>query len=529
MFKLNTMAQLVAAALATMAVAPVAMAQTTGPNSSQSPYVVPTAPGVSVTSVLTVGDTPTGSTYKMVGIPDGLGAYDNGDGTFTVLMNHELGATVGSTRAHGATGAFVSEWTIRKSDFAVLGGQDLATTHLVSNGAGGWQLAAGTANSFGRLCSADLPAVSAFYNASTGLGTQSRIFMNGEEVGNEGRGYAFVATGADKGKAYELPKLGKFSWENSVANPLSGDKTVVVGLDDSTPGQVYVYVGDKTNTGNEVERAGLNNGSLYGIKVNAATAQGGTSGNLEQGQINGSFSSVLIDTSVNGAMQQTNARSAGVTEFARPEDGHWADQDTFYFVTTGADPDGAPPVGQPPNIAVQSARLYRLDFASLSGGAVDYTNGSITMVKDSATLVGTDGQTARSFDNMVVGEDGKILIQEDPGNTSYIAKTWLFDPVANTWTQILESDRSRFISGAPNFLTQDEESSGIIEITSVLGRGDGKRYYLADMQAHYAISGELVEGGQLYVVAVPEPETYALMLGGLGLVGVMTRRRVKRV
>jgi hypothetical protein len=33
-------------------------------------------------------------------------------------------------------------------------------------------------------------------------------------------------------------------------HPASGLKTVVVGTDDSTPGQVYVYVGDKTNAGN---------------------------------------------------------------------------------------------------------------------------------------------------------------------------------------------------------------------------------------------------------------------------------------
>jgi len=37
----------------------------------------------------------------------GLGAFDNGDGTFTVLMNHELGATSGVARAHGGKGAFV--------------------------------------------------------------------------------------------------------------------------------------------------------------------------------------------------------------------------------------------------------------------------------------------------------------------------------------------------------------------------------------------------------------------------------------
>src|SRR6266487_4343754 len=88
-----------------------ALAQSvTGPSSSQSPYVLRTEPGVVTVSILTVGDavnykadgvTP----YRMVGIPDGLGAFDNGDGTFTLLMNHELGNTVGITRDHGAKGA----------------------------------------------------------------------------------------------------------------------------------------------------------------------------------------------------------------------------------------------------------------------------------------------------------------------------------------------------------------------------------------------------------------------------------------
>jgi hypothetical protein len=45
----------------------------------------------------------------MAGTPDGLGAYDNGDGTFTVLMNHEFGAATSVARSHGNTsGSFVS-------------------------------------------------------------------------------------------------------------------------------------------------------------------------------------------------------------------------------------------------------------------------------------------------------------------------------------------------------------------------------------------------------------------------------------
>jgi hypothetical protein len=67
----------------------------------------------------------------MVGIPDGLGAYYNGDGTFTVLMNHELPNTAGVVRDHGAKGAFVSEWVINKSDLSGISGDDLIKTVYV--------------------------------------------------------------------------------------------------------------------------------------------------------------------------------------------------------------------------------------------------------------------------------------------------------------------------------------------------------------------------------------------------------------
>src|SRR5262245_58030963 len=80
--------------------------------STATPYVVPANPAVDVRSILTTGDSV--GTYRMAGIPDGLGAFDNGNGTFTVLMNHELPATAGVTRAHGGTGAFVSKWVIDK-------------------------------------------------------------------------------------------------------------------------------------------------------------------------------------------------------------------------------------------------------------------------------------------------------------------------------------------------------------------------------------------------------------------------------
>jgi hypothetical protein len=95
----------------------------TGPSSSASPFVLPAEPGVVTKSILTVGDSIGG--YRLVGIPDGLGAFDNEDGTFTLLMNHEIASNLGVPRAHGAKGAFVSKWIIRKDDLAVIHGSDL--------------------------------------------------------------------------------------------------------------------------------------------------------------------------------------------------------------------------------------------------------------------------------------------------------------------------------------------------------------------------------------------------------------------
>src|SRR3954468_10676564 len=142
----------------------------TGPSSSDAPYVVPSRPGVVTKSILTVGDAAGG--YRMVGIPDGLGAYDNGDGTFTVLSNHELRRTQGVARAHGSAGAFVSKWTIDKDTLAVQKGEDLIQTLHVTSGP----------TALERLCSADLPAFSAFYNAGSGKGYDGRIFVSGEET-----------------------------------------------------------------------------------------------------------------------------------------------------------------------------------------------------------------------------------------------------------------------------------------------------------------------------------------------------------
>jgi hypothetical protein len=266
---------------------------------------------------------------------------------------------------------------------------------------------------------------------------------------------------------------------------------------------VYLYFGDKQESGNPVERAGLQNGYLYGIKVTngGANYANGPVPLENAGAINGRFELhpfTRAQAAGTGAALQADSVAAGVTEFARPEDGHWDTQNpnVFYWVTTGR--------------SGQTARLYRFAFDSIENP----TGGTIELVVDSASLVGTDGQTARSFDNIVVDAGGNVIVQEDPGGTDYIAKTWKIDPKkslgqAGFAVQIFESDRDRFLPGAPGFLTQDEENSGVIEVTDIVQNANwyeaGRRYYLGNMQAHYPIPGELVEGGQVYLLASPQP------------------------
>jgi uncharacterized protein DUF839 len=496
-------------------------AQTTGPSSSQSPYVTPKAPGWSVVSLITAGDSPTTNpSYRMVGIPDGLGAlrgkfeegkYVADDAYMSVFMNHEIPAGSGIIRAHGANGAFVSRWTIHLNSLQVRNGEDLIQKVFAWDAATASYIYASPNTVFSRFCSADMPAETAFYDPWSGKGFRGGIFMNGEESGTEGRAWAHIVSGVEAGNTYQLPYLGRFSWENSVAHPDAGNKTIVMGNEDGTPGSVYMYIGDKRYDGNPVERAGLVGGALFGIKVtNGGVNYGGAAVTRENSGaiVSGTFVPAAVSAHANlavgaGAALQADTLAAGVTEFARPEDGAWdpARPNVFYFVTTGANISGA--VG--PRAGWQWARLYKLTFADISTPAM---GGTIELITDALSVPRIGGEVppqVAMFDNIAVDGRGHVLIQEDPGGNNYLAKTWDVDPFTKTSVEIFESDSARFAPGGS--VTIDEESSGIVEVTNIVKNArwfeHGRRYYLADMQAHNDLGAELYEGGQLYLLASP--------------------------
>lgn len=509
--------------LALLATCGTAFGQFTGPSSSQSPYVIPApwiaAGSVTTTSIFTTGDTVNG--YRMVGIPDGLGAFSNGDGSFTLMMNHELGNTSGIARAHGQTGAFVSRWNINANagNLVVNSGRDHNTSsadaYEYSSTTGTWSNAPSTAQRWNRFCSGDLAAPSAYYNPATGLGTQSRIYMNGEEAGAEGRAYAHIVSGSAMNQTWQLPSLGKFSWENSIANPYAQNKTIVMGNDDTTPGQVYMYVGNKTNTGNDIQRAGLTNGNVYGIRVSGMASESRSAPPAANTRFDLYNHGDVTNTT--GAALDASSNANSVTNFNRPEDGTWdsrpGHENDYYFVTT----DRYDNAGDGTGSQVGRSRLWRMRFDDITNPTA---GGTIT-----ALLDGTQGQ--QMFDNICIDSHGRILLQEDVGNNQRSGRIWIYDIASGSYGQIAYHDPARFgnYSPASGIFNQDEESSGIIDAKDILGDG----WFLLDVQAHYTIPGELVEGGQLlamYVDPSVVPAPGAATLIGLG--GLLAARRRRR-
>ena len=297
-----------------------------------------------------------------------------------------------------------------------------------------------------------------------------------------------IATGQHNGEAWELPRLGKIAWENAVASPYPQRKTIVMGLDDGDldtmpgptdfPSEVYFYMGNKQSNGHPVERAGLTNGKLYGMKVflNGGTLVSEESndfglGNAGTGYV-GSGKFELVELGNNGDVSSFSARdlqdkanAANILHMRRVEDGAWdprrRNKDDFHFVTTGD--------------VNTNSRLWRLRFNDVEHPK---NGGSIEIL-----LRGDEGH--RMLDNLTIDGCGRILMQEDPGNNARIAKVWLYGIQSGNLVEAAHHNPKIFDLAAADlkFLTQDEESSGIIDAADILGKG----WFLLDVQAHLNI------------------------------------------
>ena len=221
---------------------------------SVKPYVEPVGDQYQVRALFSVDDKvpllggAAGQQYRMVGIPDGLGAHPNGDGTSTLYMNHELGFTALSEPVVGGPknrGAIVSQWLLDADGDPVAAGAP--TT-------GSMPRTPCLGRPGGRQRGPDAPPAGPVllgFLAGPANGFDRPIYLTNEESGGaesfDGRGGQSVAIFDNE--LHTLPALGRFNKENSVVQPTQGTQTVIFPTEDgpaTLDNQLYMYVGKRT-------------------------------------------------------------------------------------------------------------------------------------------------------------------------------------------------------------------------------------------------------------------------------------------
>jgi hypothetical protein len=248
----------------------------------------------------------------------------------------------------------------------------------------------------------------------------------------------------------------------------------------------------KTRNGHPVEQAGLTNGSLFGVTIsvngapvfeedNAFGLGNAASGYIGKGRF-GMHNFGDVSAMTTSAQLSAASVAAGVARLQRCEDGAWDPREKhvndFYFVTTASE--------------ANNCRLWRLRFDDIENPE---RGGEIEII-----LRGDEGH--KMLDNVTIDKLGRILMDEDPGNSTRISKVWLYAIDTREFIQVA-AHNPEFFDGStannPSFISQDEETSGIIDAEHILGEG----WFLLDVQVHKANpDAELVEFGQLLALWV---------------------------
>jgi hypothetical protein len=483
-------------------------------------------PQLQISSLITNGEftnglNPGDSVFAPVGIFDGMGAYDNGNGTYSLLVNAEIGPGKGyGFSVEGLNpvvdGARISKFIIDKDsdDDASNGFQSkllaggLAYDEVISPVAG---FATGAMN---RFCSANLIQAGAF----NGRGFADTIFLMGEE---SAPGNRFFALDPNGGKLYHVPAFGFGGWESATAVDTGNANTVAVMLFDDANAPLYLWVGAKdAGSSDFLARNGIaaSSGSLYAWKADgiAATPAALAAVDLNTAVAGGWVllgSGDQIAALPDAAAQRTLAFTQGAMQFTRVEDGDVSPLTGQQVVFNSTGGSGADLYGS----------TYVVDLAAAFDANGLLASGLTTSLKvlvDTDKLTGLDRQNGiRSQDNLAWGSDNFIYIQEDKSLSSGTAdgqfgsqeaSIWKVDPVtglANRWAQI---DRSAtpMAYGQTDAAPLDIgnwESSGIIDVSAIYGAAAGA-YFLANVQAHSITngniggSGYLAESGQIDLI-----------------------------
>jgi secreted PhoX family phosphatase len=266
-----------------------------------------------------------------------------------------------------------------------------------------------------------------------------------------------------------------------------------MGMEDAASGQIRVYVGEKGKTGNPFDRAGLTNGTNYVLDLADESVSTDPGFRTKYGKgVPVEFtlgSDEVVDWDSSGARQNADAAAKGLT-LNRIEDGAFDPRrpNDFYFVTTEGSPGVVP---SEPSVTRDGGGLWRIRFVDVDRPEL---GGTIELLLD-----GSEAPFLNKPDNVGIDSKGNLLIQEDPGNNAQLARVIAYDVDTGDRGVVAEFDPAVFRTGGSGFLTQDEESSGIIDARDVLGRG----WFLLDAQVHKASADPAeVEPGQLMALHV---------------------------
>ena len=500
-------------------------------------YMEAVAPSATLTPIASAGDM-VGS-YLVPGIPDGLGVIKNGN-TLRIITNHEWSATnavaAGRTTAGGlVSGSFLSDMTYDIATQKVTKAVDLFKDVVWYNYATGTygntpgapagaavKDAYGTLNHsylLNRFCSGSLSPAEAFYDKATGTGIKDALFFAGEEGSDESRGFA---TNLTTGQLVQLPALGLAAWENFIPAPTTTKNTVVMGNEDgdAKDSQLWMYMGTKTKTGTWFEKAGLTNGKSY---VLAATADAPVANDYEIRAKYGknkpfAVTFAAVDIKANGKAQNVEANTKGI-ELARVEDGHFDPKkpNDFYFVTTQSDsePTGLKVVGATtpnpatPTVSRDGGALWRLRFVDANK---PFLGSTLELLLD-----GSEDIYMSKPDNITVDSLGNVLIQEDPGKNAHLARIVSYRISDGKVGTVARFKADYFTESGTAFITSDEESSGIVDVSAELrtSKTDKASYFMfaaqihatpaksrPDMDATDATLAKAIEGGQWYILKI---------------------------
>ncbi len=497
---------------AALCIAGSASAQLQGFRTSVQPYAASDgrtpASQFNVTALLSVNDAvpltggAPGSMFRMVGIPDGMGAMPNGDGTATLFVSHELSNTANSQPVVGGDiirGAFVSNYRLA-SDASILSGK-LAFTQVFQDDTliGPIATTTNATPAFIRFCAASL--------SGREVGFDRPIYFANEEstAGTfDPRGAQSVAIFDNNGvgEAHALSRLGFFPWETTLIMPRRDALTVAMCMEDgpaTLDNQLYMYVGRKQRGAASIlSRNGLNNGALYAFRSSNLAMN--SEATFTTGSVTGDFVLVTNDAStLNQAQLEAATDGVNAFTFVRVEDGSFdaaAPTSVFYFNTTGSGAVGTNVLGRVYKLTLDPADPRKPNSATLS------------IISNGDTIDGgpaNTGDTAFSPDNMenngsllLVNEDGTAQSRVEMSQRGRDGLIWSFNLLNNFARQkevTLNPPGRDGVAVGPGIW----ETSGTVDTTAIYGPNT----WIFDVQAHAptaAPAPNTVEDGQILLL-----------------------------